>query len=329
MARLVPCGNLACVQIRRLTAAAVAGLALVGLAGCRTAPNVAAYVGDTQVSVAELESAVDDRLADPAIEEFAGQNPEQYTRQVLSQLVQDEVHTAAAERYDVEVTPAEVRDRLDQALGGQDPEEAYARLASQGLSRQDAFSVIRQQLIRLRIAEKEGMTEALSEEALRQQYEQTTADAEQIDFGYITVPDEGTARQVVSALEGNPDRYEELAERYAGQYTLAQTQSTPLEQVPQPLAEQAADAEPGTAFAVPVEETGGIVVGFVGPTPSFEELRPQLQQQAEGQVDQEVQPLVQDVRQDLDVVVNPRYGELQDDGQVQPADGGVVELLEG
>jgi hypothetical protein len=45
------------VQIRRLTAAAVAGLALVGLAGCRTAPNVAAYVGDTQVLVVPVAAA--------------------------------------------------------------------------------------------------------------------------------------------------------------------------------------------------------------------------------------------------------------------------------
>ena len=90
-------------QIRRLTAAAVAGLALVGLAGCRTAPNVAAYVGDNQVTVAELESAVDDRLEDPAIEQVAGEDRETYTRRVLSTLVQDHVHTVAAEKYGVEV----------------------------------------------------------------------------------------------------------------------------------------------------------------------------------------------------------------------------------
>jgi peptidyl-prolyl cis-trans isomerase SurA len=33
------------------------------------------------------------------------------------------------------------------------------------------------------------------------------------------------------------------------------------------------------------------------------------------------------VRSDLDVTVNPRYGVLED-GQVVPADGGVVQLLE-
>jgi len=316
------------VQIRRLTAAAVAGLALVGLAGCRTAPNVAAYVGDAQVSVAALDSAVDDRLEDPAVEQFASQDPETYERQVLGYLVDDQVHTRAAELYDVEVTSREVRDRLDQIFAGQDQEQAYAGLAAQGLSRQDAFLLIRQQLIRLKIAEKEGLADPLSDEALRKRYEERAADATSIEFGYITVPNQRTANQVVAALEADPDRYDELAERFAGQYTV-DLQSLSPEQIPGPLAEQAAGAEPGTAFSVPVEETGGIVVGFVGPPASFEELRPQLQQEAEGEVDQEAKPLVEKVRKDLDVVVNPRYGELQEDGQVGTAESGVVDILEG
>ncbi len=317
------------VQIRRLTAAAVAGLALAGLAGCRTAPSVAAYVGDARVTVAELESAVEDRLADPAIEEFAAGDPDGYTRQVLTRLVQDQVHTEAAERYGIEVTRPEVRDRLDQLLEGQDQEQVFAGLAAQGLSREDAFFLVRQQLVRLAIAEEEGLTGPLSEEALRERYEQSTADAAQIDFGYITVPDQRTAQQVVAALEANPDRYDELADRYAGTYTLAQVESRPLDQIPGPLAEQAAEAEPGTAFAVPVEETGGIVVGFRAPAASFEDVRPQLEQEASGEVEQAVAPVLEDVREDLDVVVNPAYGDLQDDGQVQPADGGVVDILEG
>jgi len=317
------------VQIRRLTAAAVAGLALVGMAGCRTAPNVAAYVGDDQITVSELESAVDDRLEDPAIEEFAGADQEKYTQQVLSTLVQDEVHTAAAEKYGVEVTDVEVRDRLDKIFAGQDQNDAYATLASQGVSRQDAFSVIRQQLIRLEIAEQQGLDDPLSDKALHDRYESTVADPKSIPFGYITVPDQRTADQVAAALEADPDRYADFAAQYAGQFTLAETREFAAEEIPGPLAQQAAAAKPGTAFSVPVEQTGGVVVGFVGPAPTFEELEPQLRQDAESEVDKAAQPLVKDVRDDLDVVVNPKYGELQDNGQVLPADSGVVDILEG
>jgi len=325
-AHSVPCGNLAGVQIRRLTAAAVAGLALIGLAGCRTAPNVAAYVGDNQVTVAELESAVDERLANPAIEKSAGDDRQAYTRQVLTALVQDEVHTIAAERYGVEVTDADVQDRVDQLIGDQDPDTVFAGLAERGISRPDAIASVRQQLIRMEIAEKQGLDDALSESALRDRYEKARTDSTDIQLGYITVPNAGIAEQVVAALEKNPDRYAELAQRYSGQFTLPAVEARSPDQIPGPLAEQAAAAEPGTAFAVPVAETGGVVVAFVGDFPSFEDMRAQLEQDASAEVDKEATAVVDQVRDDLDVVVNPRFGDLED-GQVQPADSGVVDIL--
>jgi hypothetical protein len=317
------------VQIRRLTAATAAGLALAGLAGCRTAPNVAAYVGDEQVTVAELEQAVEERQADPAIEQFAAQDTETYTQQVLGYVVQDEVHSAAAERYGVRVTDAQVRARLDEIFAGQDPAEAYAGLASQGLSRQDAFSLIRQQLIRQEIAEEEGLDDPLSDESLQQRYEQTLADRTTVDLGLITVPDQATADRVVASLDGDPDRYATLAERYAGQATLPAIQEIQVDQLPPALAQAVGQAEPGKAFSVPVQEVGGIVVGLLGPPPAFEEVEPQLVQQAQAEVDQAAQPLVQEVRDDLDVTVNPRYGELQDDGTIGRSESGVVTILEG
>ena len=263
MAHPVPCGNLAGVQIRRLTAAAVAALALAGLAACRTEPNVAAYVGDSRVTVAQLEAAVDDRLEDPAIEQAAGADREGYSRQVLTRLVQDEVNAVAAQRYGVEVSDSDVQARLDELLGP-DPEAAYAQLAQQqGISRQDAFSIVRQQLIRAGIAKEEGLDDALSEDALRKQYEESLSSRTQVDFGYITVPNQRVADQVVAALNKNPDRYADLAERYAGQFTVAQPQATAVDQLPAELAQQAAAAEPGSAFSVPVDHKGWIVFGFL------------------------------------------------------------------
>jgi peptidyl-prolyl cis-trans isomerase SurA len=240
-----------------------------------------------------------------------------------------QVYSRAAERYGVEVSSADVRDRIGLLLGGQDADTVFAQLAEQqGVSRQDVEESVREQLIRLEIAAKEGLDDPLSEEALRKRFEQTTTDPTKVRFGYITVPDQRTADQVVAALDADPARYAELAGRFAGDYTVEIQELSP-DQIPGPLAQQAAAAEPGTAFAVPVQEVGGVVVGFVAPAPTFEELRPQLQQAAEGEVGQAAQPLVDKVRDDLDVVVNPRYGELKDDGQIKPAGDGVVKILEG
>ena len=311
--------------MRRLTAAAVAGLALAGLAGCRTAPSVAAYVEDERVSVADLEAAVDERLSDEVIAQGPGADRDSYTRAVLDTLVEDRVHTAVAEEYGIEVSDREVRDLIGVLLGGQDLEQAYATLAQQGLSRQDVFSQVRGLAIRLGVAAEEGLDEPLSDEALEQRYEQVRGEAGELEFGYITVPDERTADQVVASLEADPDRYDQIAERYAGDFTVPVELRTPQE-LPGPLAEQALAADENTAFAVPVEETGGVVVGFVGEYPSFDELRADLEGQAIAEVDESVRPVVDEFREDLDVVVNPRFGELRD-GEIEPAGGGVVEIL--
>lgn len=317
-------------QIRRLTAATAVALALVGVAGCRTSPNVAAYVGDEQVTVSELESAVDARLDDQAIADFAAADPDAFTRGVLTDLVQDEIHDIAARRYGVEVGDGEVRSRIDALLAGQDPAQVYAQLAGQGVSREKVFSTIRQQLIRLEIAEQEGLATGLSEEQLRAGYQEVREQSAQYQLGYITVPDQQTAASAVAQLATDPGSYAELAERYAGDFTLATPELRSRDQLPGPIAEEVAAAEPGTAFAVPVEETGGIVIGFVADVqyPTFQEVRPQLEQQALAGVEQQVAPLVEEVRESIDVTVNPRYGQLED-GNIAPGDGGVVDLLDG
>src|SRR3954470_22277874 len=95
------CGTLAPVSRRRLLAVLLVGAAgLGGLAGCRTDPTVAAYVGDEQVTVAELDDAVAARRADPDVADYADADPARFTRQVLSLQVGEAVYAEVARRYD-------------------------------------------------------------------------------------------------------------------------------------------------------------------------------------------------------------------------------------
>ena len=321
-------------RMRRAPRAVVAGfllsVAVTGLAGCRTSPNVAAYVGDAQITVGELETAVDERFEDEAVAAYAEGREEEFTRRLLGFLVEEEVHAAAAQRYDVEVGDQEVRDRIEELLEGQDAEAAYAQLAAQGIGRTDVFENIRQQLVRQRIAEAEGLAEGLSEEALRERYEEVRESLAQVELGYITVPDQATADRVLAQLTANPRVYPQLAARFAGGYTLPDLEARGPDRIPGPLADAVAAARPGTGFTLPVEVTGGVVVGFVGERvyPSFEEVRGDLENEAAGSVDQAARKLVDDVRKDVGVTVNPRFGVLEE-GEIRPAEDGVVDILDG
>ena len=304
-------------------------LAVSGLTACRTSPGVAAYVGEERVTVTELENAVARRLADPEIAAFAAGQEGSFTRQVLSTLVRAEVHSAAAERYDVQVGDAEVRRRIQDLLAGTDADAQYSQLAQQGVGRADVFESVREQLLRQRIAEAEGEAQAPSEAELRARYEEVREELAEYSFGYITVPDEATATGVLARLTADPAGYPQVAAQYPSETTLTTLEVRSREEVPPPLVEGIAAAAPNTGFTLPVPEVGGVVVTFVQGKvyPPFEEVRPQLEQEAAGAAIEAGGRLVDEVRQDVGVTVNPRYGVLEEEGIV-PADGGVVDILE-
>ncbi len=320
---------------RRAPRIVVSGLALAvavpGLAACRTSPSVAAYVGDEQVTVTELESAVDERTADEQIAAFAGNDPAAYTRQVLALLVQEQVHDAAAERYGVQVTDAEVRSRIEALLGGDEPDAVFEQLAGQGIAREDVQETVRQQLVRQEIAVSEGEVEEPTDEELEARYEEVRESQAEVTLGYITVPDQAAADALRARLEADPAQYAAAAAEYPGETTLEEPQPFAPDEVPAPLAEQVAAAEPGSVLTQTVEGLTGVVVTVVGEKtyPSLEELRPQLEQEFTQAADAAGSELVSGVREDIDVTVNPRYGVLEDTGELVPRSGGVVQLLEG
>lgn len=318
---------------RRLPRVLVSGfllaLAAVSLTGCRTSPNVAAYVEDVQISVAELESALEDRRAEPLIAQYAEAQEDAFTRQVLGLLVQEEVYRVAAERYDVQVTDAQVRDRIDVLLGGDDPDQVYDQLAEQGIARADVFENVRQQLVRQEIAVGESATAEPTDAELRVRYEEARESLAQLSFGYVTVPDEATAASVLAQLQATPDAYAAVAQTYAGPYTLPALELRAPDEVPSALAEQLSALTPGTGFTLAVPEVGGVIVGFLADVvyPPFEEVRPQLEQDALEQANEAGRELVDEVRAGLDITLNPRFGVLDDSGEVVPADSGVVDIL--
>lgn len=304
-------------------------VAVSGLTACRTSPNVAAYVGEEQVTVTELDEAVAERLADDAIAEWAAGREDEFTRRVLALLVEEEVHAAAAERYDVRVGDDEVRRRIGVLLGDDDPDAVFERLAvEQGVGRDDVFENVRQQMIRQEIAESEGLAEAAGEAELRARYDEVREGLAQVSFGYITVPDQTVADAVLAQLTADPAAYPGLAAQYAGAYTLPALEDRAPDDVPPPLAEGVAAAAPNTGFTVPIPQAGGVVVTFVAGTvyPEFEEVRPQLEEEAAGQADTAGAELISEVRDDLGITVNPRYGVLEE-GRLVPGDGGVVDIL--
>jgi peptidyl-prolyl cis-trans isomerase SurA len=316
---------------RALLAALAVPLAAAALAGCRTSPSVAAYVGDGQISVDGLQSAMAGRQAsDKAVAAYANAHRTDFTRFVLGTLVDQRVYDAAAQRYGVQVSDGAVRQRLGELIAaqGSDPATIYRQAAAQGVTQQDLLAQVRELVIAERVAAAAGKAGGLSEAALRTRYAQEQDKLAQTQLGYITVADQATADAVKAQLTGHPSRYAAVAAQHPSQATLPALQLVSSAQIPPQLAQGVAAAKPNTAFSVPVPQVGGIVVCFVGArvVPPFEQARATLVQEAQSAVDQAGVKLVEDVRTGLHVTVNPRYGVLKN-GRLTTPSGGVVDIL--
>jgi peptidyl-prolyl cis-trans isomerase SurA len=302
---------------------------LAGLTGCRTSPTVAAYVGQHEIGVDEISAAVDQRLDDPGIAAYAHGDRIGYARQVLTLAVTERVYEAAAEHYGVQVSDADVAQRIDTLLAGADPGPVYEQLAQeQGVNAEDVQENIRGQLVRERVAAAAGQAD-LSEAALQQRYQQTLGQLSKYQVGIITVPDQPTADAVRARLAANPAGYPAVAAQYPGTNTLPQITELSTDQVPAWLAGPMTSTPPGQAFTVPAVGTAGVVVGLVtgAVVPTFADVHDQLAQQAGQDAEQAGASLVQEVQSGMHITVNPRYGVL-DKGRVVAGEGGVVQLLQ-
>lgn len=329
-------GNLAGVLNRRTTlravlALAAAALAVAGLSGCRTDPTVAAYVGNQQISVRQLDDAVAQRkAADPAVVKYAEANSAQFTRQVLKTLIDRAVYQEAARRYGVSVDAADVRARYAELVAAQGTDEATLEqgAAQAGVTRDDLLEQARNIVIAERIGAASGQGNPLTEAALRQRYQQELPSLTHKPVGIISVPDQATATAVLGQLTADPASYPTVAAAHAGQNTLPTMQVIDTSQIRSDVAEGITAAAANTGFVVPVQ--GVVVVVFVGPgaVPTYEEVRPQLVAEAKASLDKAGAALVDKVENDLHVSINPRYGELES-GKIQPVTGGAVDILGG
>lgn len=315
---------------RRTVAAAAVTAALLVLPACRTSPGVAAYIGDQTITTTALDEAVQTGLDDAAIADVYADRVGEYRQVVLQELIASEVYDAAAERYGAEVTDADVSARLAELLApAGDPEAFYAQQAAEGRTEADVREQVRRFILGEEIAQEAGLDAGTSESALRELYDATREQYAQFEVGLVTVADQAVADAVLAQLTADPASYAEVAAGYPNQNTLPAPQTATAEQLAG-IVEDPSSLAAGQGFSDALVPTGEITVVFItGITyPSFEDIRPTLEQQVAQQVQTALDAELASVRESLDITVNPRYGTFDDAGTLVPDDRGVVDVLD-
>jgi foldase protein PrsA len=252
-------------------------------------------------------------LADPAIaQQLPGEEGElqrqQFARDFLTFLIHQQIVEVFADDRQISVTPEEVDERMEglvQQLGGQDALDEQVR--SSGVSLAQIKDLVRQQILREKVADV-VVEEGLTEERLRQLYEERVDDLTQVHVAHILVSTEAEAQRILD--QATPNNFADLARKFSQDTGSAASGGDLGFRRPSELVGPFAQA----MLEIPEGEVGGPVQTEFGfhlihvierQTQPFEEVRAQLLQEARGETFRDW--LLGRIAE-AEILVNPRYG---------------------
>ena len=310
----------------RLLALAVA--AAFAVAGCTTSgsgetgdgpPEVAATVDGVEILSARIQEIVEAQAAllEDVEESGLPDARKDQERNALSAEIQlQAVEAAVEERFGLDISEEAVDEALAASIEAQGGQEAFDQLADeQGLTSEEAMGFAREQAyvqvlveyVQGKLAEEGGITE----EELRAQYEADPQQFQSATVSHILVETEEEAQAALDRLEAGED-FAALAQELSQDPGSAQNGGSLGEQARGSYVEPFSEAVYSEDTAIgevvgPVETEFGFHLIRVDDrsTPTFEEVRPQLEAQLSGAA---FGDFLDSVFEDMEVEVADYYG---------------------
>lgn len=307
-------------MIRRLPAlVALVGVALVGCA-CAGSPSNAATVGDSAISIDQLER---DMVLFEFLSGLSGApcgSPAPFESQdaacarfTLTNDIREELAKSYAAEHDLAVEASVVDDAIAQLETNLGAEELDRQLAEADLVRED-LRRLAERLLLLNVVQEAVVEEELDEETLRAQYEEQLGTFTQLEVAHILVENQADAERI--AREVTPETFEQVARRESidpgsapnggslGSYSEAEF----LAQFDPDFVGAALELDPGEISGPVQTQFGWHVIQMVSrEVAPFEDVEEQLRAGSSGQVFQDWMFEQLDA---TDVDVNPRFGRL-------------------
>jgi parvulin-like peptidyl-prolyl isomerase len=287
------------------------GVLAFTLAACSPGADVAARVGDVEITHAEVRARADlfrflgglnqQPCGTPVEGETAGAA---CARFALGNLVQSELIDGYARENGIELDPQAV----DEAIAGLD----QSQLEAAGLTRADVEDLASDALVGQEVADA-VTEERVGEGALRSEYESRPLEFTNIEVQHILVGSEAEATDAyerVTARGATEETFAEVAREVSTDAGSAQGgggyPARPASEYDPVFSEAALALDPGE-ISPPVEtQFGWHVIRLVGEQPiAFSEAREQILQELVGA---EFQDWFRERAGVLEVEVNPRYG---------------------
>ncbi|HVM35917.1 MAG TPA: peptidylprolyl isomerase [Actinomycetota bacterium] len=317
----------------------IVALAAIAAVGCgKVVDTAAARVGGTTISVNDVTDALEEFETSPQYEQLSQQGDaaalrRTYEQNFLAQEIRRRVLAPEADERGIEVTEADVEERLDQIKADFPNESAFQEaLAEQGYDMETLRVLLRDSLLeeRLRAVVVEGL--GPSEAELRRRYESETERFTEYRVAHILVTDNARAVEISGRLEKAPpgkvdDLFAKLAKKFSKDPGSADAGGnlgwSSTEAYVEPFAKAVEDLEPGEISKPVRTEFGFHVIRLEDERlVPFERVSEQLRAEVAGTAEDDAwTEFVVAAYENAGVEVNPRYGVLDpESGQIRDAD---------
>ncbi|MDQ4125623.1 MAG: peptidylprolyl isomerase [Actinomycetota bacterium] len=312
--------------MRRMLVVAAAILLVAPACGDLLDPAAAVVYGD-KIAIEEVQRQLDAYVESRGFKQLAAQGDtgalkREFEQGRLTDLIMRAVLTPAAEERGIEVTDQDVQDRIDEFVAAEfdgNAEQLEEALTEQGLTQAQFHEIIHDQILNESLrADVAGDVKPTAED-VQAFYEENRAEYETTRAQHILVDDRALAEQLASRLQAaSGGQVEALFERLAREHSTDPGS-----------ARRGGDLgyQPAGTFVAPFEEAlAGLDVGEVSDpvrsdfgfhvirvmdrrvTP-LEEVRDDIEDQLAGPAQDEAwSAFLDDLFEEADVEVNPRYG---------------------
>ena len=310
----------------------VAALAtLVALAVLPACANLidpaAAVVAGREITVEEIADAVEEFEASAQFERLADEGEaerakREFEQNVLSRLIRRAVLAPKAAELGIEVTDADVDERIEEIKGDFGSEQEFEQAVSdQGFTMESLRELVRdgevEQRIRVEVTKDVGPTEA----EIREFYDANIDRFSQSRVAHILVNENGEAAEILEEIRAAPEgRVAQVFERLARQRSIDPGSApqggdlgftSPGQLVPE-FEQAMATLEEGEVSDVVRTQFGFHIIRLVERrSQPFEEARDEIEAELQGaELDETWNEWIIGAYEDADVELNPRYGEL-------------------
>ena len=313
----------------------MAVLAIVALlAACgpedAASPDAAATVNGEEVPISELRVRYDAVSENPQFQEQlegddSGEFQEQVQAEILTGLIRARLLAQGAEELGVELTEEDIEAKREEVVEDVGGEEAFQEvIETNNLTEETVNSQLRDLALQDLVAEELGDDLEVDDSAVQARYEETYGTA---SARHILVETEEEAQAVIARLEAGED-FAAVAQEVSTDPSAAQNSGdlgefTRGQMVPE-FTEAVFGAEEGEIVG-PVQTDFGyhvIEVLELDEGPPLDEVEDEIRDELlQGDRDEVVQEWLNELTQEAEITVNPRFGEWDaEEGRVVPSD---------